>query len=113
MSFFKKSVIFPVLFLFIFSCKEGAELTVINELPNTTLRYINYDGFSVSSRLLPGQTATIKFGEYEDFPREDAIHFEMTAANRSIGLRTIEEYILDEGENIEVVVDSTLKVTPN
>jgi len=107
-----KIIVFLAFSTFFCSCKEDSSLTISNELENVILQNIQWDDRFISAQLLPGQSAEIILSPYTtDLPKTGIIHFEMKAANRIVGLRTVDEFEVGEEEDVRIEVDSTLQVT--
>ncbi|MEM9888139.1 MAG: hypothetical protein AAF849_19760 [Bacteroidota bacterium] len=94
------------------ACKEDSSLTVSNELENVVLQNVRWDDQFVATELLPGQSGELVLSPYTtDLPKAAVIQFEMIAANRRIGLRTVEVFEVEEQQDVRVEIDSALQVT--
>ena len=108
----QKLILSLILCLLFCACKEDSSLTISNELENVVLRNVQWEKQIISTELLPGQSAELVLSPYVfDLPKASIIQFEMQAANRRVGLRTVEEFEVGEEEDVRVTIDSALQVT--
>lgn len=115
----KTYFVFIILILLISqACKrQEGKVSIQNNISNVRVTDVSWVNYNLAGNLLPGQTSserTIIEYEKNKFPKIGNVRFTMTANDKSIYLETIEEYRLDEGQTLEIVLnDSTEVFNPN
>ncbi|MDR3235846.1 MAG: hypothetical protein LBT48_03865 [Prevotellaceae bacterium] len=95
------------------SCRDKtANIQVTNKVHNVKLDYISYDGISLGTNVLPGETTDREISENTriSFPLSSQIQFYMVKGDSRVFLKTKEFYTLDAGQNLSVVISDTTEV---
>jgi hypothetical protein len=109
-----KKIILPCLLVFaLFSCVKKAEIAVQNKVHNATLTKVSWDGHSIASSLMPGETGRtykVTQDEKNKFPRNSVVKFYMTRGGNQVYLETKYSFLLDVDDNLLIVISDTTQV---
>lgn len=98
------------------SCRKPGKIKVQNNISNVKIQDVKWGDHYLSYELLPGETSSkISISYYDEkLPANHKVSFTMSANQKSIYLETVEEYLLDEDQEILIVLsDSTEVKNPN
>lgn len=111
-----KLIILASLALLIQSCKEEAHIQLQNKITQVELLEVKWGDRYMAWELLPGESSErFKLMEPDTkFPASHKVSFKMTANNKTIYLETDEEYRLDDGDDLLIILTDDTKVSnPN
>lgn len=98
------------------SCYKPGSIQVQNNVSNAKLTDIKWGEVFIESELIPGQTSDkIKITKDEQkLPSSKKISFVMVSNKNSIYLETVEEFLLNEDDDVIFVIDNNTQVrNPN
>lgn len=100
--------------VFLQSCEKVGEIEVRNNISKVTITDVQWGGYSISYKLLPGETSSKQEINGNDLPAQHKVTFRMTANSKSIYLETVEKYNLGAEDHLVIVLDDKTAVrNPN
>ena len=98
------------------ACYKPGDIQVQNNISNVKIVDVKWGDIYIATELLPGETSEkLTIEEYrEKLPSSHKITFKMSANNKSIYLETVDEYLLDEEDDLLIILsDETEVENPN
>jgi len=98
------------------SCHKPGEIKIKNNISQVKLEDVKWGDVYMAYELLPGESSEkMKLRRYDKkLPATHKVTFKMTANNKTIYLETIDEYLLDEEDDLLIVLsDDTPVKNPN
>lgn len=114
----KKYIFLSIVFAAILlqSCHKSADIQLQNNISKVRITDIKWGDHYLSSELLPGETSTKMSIAHSDesLPAKHKVSFTMTANQKYVYLETVEEFLLDEDDDLLITLtDSTQVRNPN
>ncbi|MEM6379301.1 MAG: hypothetical protein AAF705_13920 [Bacteroidota bacterium] len=98
------------------SCYQPGDIQIQNNIDQVKISDVRWGSNYIADELLPGEASSLlTIPKYnERLPSSHKITFRMTANNKSIFLETDEEFLLDQGDELIIVLDNDTPVSnPN
>lgn len=111
-----KPILIVLAFATLQSCYEPGDIQVQNNITQVKITDVKWGKHFIATELLPGEASeknTISKRD-EKLPSSHKLTFKMTANNKTVFLETEEEYLLEEGDELLIILTDNTKVkNPN
>jgi hypothetical protein len=105
------------LFAYLFSaCEKESTVQLQNNISAVKITDVKWGDIFLSNELLPGESCGKKtiYPYQEELPKTERVTFKMVANNKTVYLETDEEFTLNEGNDLLIVLSDDTKVkNPN
>lgn len=100
--------------LFLQSCDKDGKIKIQNNITKVVITDVQWGNQHVAWQLLPGETSNEVTIDESNLPSKQKVSFRMTANNKTVYLETVEEFFLDEDDEITITLtDETGVKNPN